>query len=67
MRLGVSWNAPMRARGFPTMPPSLRRLKTPDWQPRPFPATDDDTWGGPWPTREWLIPRLAPRRDDLAW
>ena len=26
----------------------------------PFPATDDDTWGGPWPTREWLIPDWFP-------
>ena len=26
----------------------------------PFPATDGDTWIGPWPDREWLIPGWLP-------
>ena len=26
----------------------------------PFPATDGDTWTGPWPDREWLIPGGLP-------
>ena len=26
----------------------------------PFPATDGDTWTGPWPDREWLIPGWLP-------
>ena len=26
----------------------------------PFPATDGDTWTGPWPEREWLIPGWLP-------
>ena len=26
----------------------------------PFPATDGDTWVGPWPDREWLIPGWLP-------
>ena len=28
--------------------------------PAPFPATDGDTWTGPWPEREWLIEGWLP-------
>ena len=28
--------------------------------PAPFPATDGDTWTGPWPEREWLIKGWLP-------
>ena len=36
------------------------RLLVDTLTPAPFPATDGDTWIGPWPDREWLIPGWLP-------
>ena len=45
---------------FPDDAAVTAALEDPRLAGEPFPATDDDTWGGPWPTREWLIPDWLP-------